>query len=143
MKTIQTGSKVTMHFTMFLEDGSVADSTKANGLPGTVEIGDGTLAPGFEANLIGLNAGAKHKFTVVAADAFGESKPENIYVLPVAQFPSTLSIAPGVIVEFTQRNGSVMPGIIRKIDATGVTVDFNHPLADQPITFDIEILEVS
>ena len=31
---------------------------------------------------------------------------------------------------------------IRQIDETGVTVDFNHPLAGQAITFDVEIIAV-
>lgn len=142
MTAIQTGSKVTMHFSMLLEDGSVADSTKVNDLPGTVVIGDGTLAPGFETNVLGLTAGDNHKFTVAAQDAFGEPNPQNIYQLPVAQFPAELKLEPGLIVEFTQPNESILPGVVRKIDAEGVTVDFNHPLAGQSVTFEVEILAV-
>ena len=142
-KIIAAGDQITMHFSMFLTDGSVADSTLANDKPGTVVIGDGTLSPGFESNLLGLKARDKKRFTLAANDAFGEPNEANVYILPVAQFPQELDLAPGLIVEFTQKNGSLLPGIVRKIDAEGVTVDFNHPLAGQAVTFEVEIVAVN
>lgn len=35
-----------------------------------------------------------------------------------------------------------MPGVVKSIDGESITVDFNHPLAEQNITFDIEVLEI-
>ena len=142
-KIIGADSEVTMHFSMYLEDGSVADSTKVNNLPGTVKIGDGTLSQGFESALFGLKANDQKKFTLPADDAFGEANPANIYVMPVAQFPADLALQEGLIVEFDQPNGVSLPGIVRKLDETGVTVDFNHPLAGQAVTFDVEIVEIT
>jgi len=143
MTVIQIGSKVKMHFSLILQDGSVADSTKVNNIPGELIIGDGTLHTGLEAHLLGLAAGDTHKFTVEPEHAFGERSQQNIYQLPVAKFSSEIELTPGNIVEFTQPNGSMLPGVIRKVDAEGVEVDFNHPLAGQPITFDVEIISVT
>ena len=139
---IQSGAKVTMHFSLQLADGSIADSTKVNNLPGTVIIGDGTLSKAFEQELAGLSAGDEKTFTLEAEDAFGKASAENVYILPHAQFDKDMNLQAGLIVEFEQANGSVLPGIIRKIDEEGVVVDFNHPLAGQTITFNVEILQV-
>ncbi len=143
VKTIAQGDKVTMHFSMHLADGSVADSTKVNNLPGQVVIGDGTLTPGFEAHLLGLKAGDNHQFNVAAEDAFGAINDANIYILPVAQFSQELDLQPGLIVEFEQPNGSKLPGTVRKISEEGVTVDFNHPLAGQDILFKVDIIAIN
>jgi FKBP-type peptidyl-prolyl cis-trans isomerase SlpA len=139
---IQPGSQVTMHFAMHLADGSVADSTKVNDLPGTLVIGDGTLTPGFEAHLMGLEAGAHVKFTAEPEDAFGMPNPQNIYIIPFAQFPAELELEPGLIVEFSQPNDRILPGMIRKLGNEGVTIDFNHPLAGQKIIFEVDIVDV-
>ena len=139
---IKEGSKVTMHFSMHLEDGSVADSTKVNDLPGTVVMGDGTLTPGFEANIMGLKSADKKAFTVEPEDAFGERNPDNIYILPVAQFPVDMALQPGLIVEFEQPNGVMLPGVVKNITEAGVAVDFSHPLAGQSVKFDVEIIAV-
>lgn len=56
------------HMNIVLEDGSTADST-ASGKPARLNIGDGTLSPAFEAQLVSLNEGDKHSFTLEAVDA--------------------------------------------------------------------------
>lgn len=43
---------------------------------------------------------------------------------------------------FSGPDGMEIPGIITEIACDSVTVDFNHPLAGQDITFDVEILSV-
>ncbi|MDN6229075.1 MAG: FKBP-type peptidyl-prolyl cis-trans isomerase, partial [Enterobacterales bacterium] len=48
----------------------------------------------------------------------------------------------GTIMMFTGRDGSEMPGIVREVACDSVTVDFNHPLAGHPVTFDVEVLEI-
>jgi FKBP-type peptidyl-prolyl cis-trans isomerase SlpA len=48
-----------------------------------------------------------------------------------------------MIIAFTQPDGTELPGIVREVTGDSVTVDFNHPLAGQVITFDVEILSVN
>jgi FKBP-type peptidyl-prolyl cis-trans isomerase SlpA len=51
-------------------------------------------------------------------------------------------VEPGMIYEFTTPAGDAVPGRIRSLEEGAVTVDFNHPLAGQPFSFEVEILEV-
>jgi FKBP-type peptidyl-prolyl cis-trans isomerase SlpA len=48
----------------------------------------------------------------------------------------------GMILAFSQPDGTEIPGIIRSAAGDSVTVDFNHPLAGQTVIFDVEIIDV-
>lgn len=136
-------SEVLFHFTLILGDGSIADSTKLQGKPAKLTMGDGSLTATFEACLLGLTEGESHSFELGPDDAFGPINPNNIHYMDRSQFSSDIELAEGAIVAFSQPNGSEIPGIIREVAGDSVTVDFNHPLSGQPVTFDVEILTVS
>ncbi|WP_341503062.1 FKBP-type peptidyl-prolyl cis-trans isomerase [Gallaecimonas sp. GXIMD4217] len=140
-KQIDSQSEVVMHFTIKLSDGSAADSTKVSGKPAKFRMGDGNVTENFEKCLLGLSEGEEASFTLAPEDAFGPSNPDNIYHLERSRFTEE---APeeGAIMLFAQPDGSEIPGIIRSVTDASVTVDFNHPLAGQEVTFEVEILEV-
>ena len=140
---IQSGSEVVFHFSIKLSDGSVADSTKVNNKPAKLTIGDGSLTEGFEQCLIGLVSGDEKSFTLQPEQAFGHPNPDNIYYLDRDKFGANVPAEEGAIVAFTQPDGTELPGVIRDVAGQSVTVDFNHPLAGQVLTFDVEILDVS
>lgn len=125
-----------------LADGSTADSTKASGKPARLNVGDGTLSPAFEAQLVTLAEGDKHSFTLEAIDAFGESNPDAIHYLDRSRFPADMSLEAGVIVSFAGPGGSEIPGIIRDVAGDSITVDLNHPLAGHKITFELDVVKV-
>lgn len=139
---INTGSEVLFHFSIKLSDGSVADSTKVSGKPAKLVMGDGSLTPGFEACLLGLEAGQEASFTLPPEQAFGMPNPDNIYYVERDKFGADVTPEEGAIIAFTQPDGSELPGVIRSVAGQSVTVDFNHPLAGQTLTFEVEILEV-
>ena len=139
-KTITNDSTIMMHITMKLSDGSAADSTKVNNKPAKVVLGDQSISPAFEEELIGLAVGSNKEFTLAAKDAFGESNPDNIHYVDRTKFSETPAEI-GSIVTFTQPGGEI-PGIIREVNDLSVTVDFNHPLAGQDITFAVDVVEI-
>ncbi|WOH39174.1 FKBP-type peptidyl-prolyl cis-trans isomerase [Thalassotalea fonticola] len=141
MKTIVEDSSILMHITMKLSDGSAADSTKVNNKPAKVNMGDQSLSPAFEQQLLGLNQGDSKEFTLEAKDAFGDVNPENIHYLDRQKFNSDTPAEVGSIVTFTQPGGEI-PGIIREVNDLSVTVDFNHPLAGQAITFAVDVVDI-
>ncbi|WP_199915601.1 FKBP-type peptidyl-prolyl cis-trans isomerase [Saccharobesus litoralis] len=142
-ETIQANSQVLLHFSILLEDGSAAESTKVHNKPAKFVMGDGSLTPSFEKCLLGLSAGDKQKFTLQPEDAFGQPNPDNIYHMDRTKFSADAPAEVGAILAFTNPDGSEIPGIVREVAGDSVTVDFNHPLAGQVVTFDVEILEVS
>ncbi len=126
---------------MKLSDGSAADSTKVNNKPARVNLGDNSLSKAFEAQLFGLTIGDSKEFTLEAVDAFGDVNPDNIHYVDRTKFSSDAPAEVGSIVTFTQPGGEI-PGVIREVNDLSVTVDFNHPLAGQAITFAVDIVEI-
>ncbi|MGD8108037.1 FKBP-type peptidyl-prolyl cis-trans isomerase [Pantoea sp. FN0302] len=141
--SVQRDSAVLLHFTLKLEDGSTAESTRANGKPALFRLGDGSLSEPLEAALLGLQSGDKKAFALEPEAAFGNVIPDLIQYFSRRDFMQAGEPEIGAIMLFTGMDGSEMPGVIREIAGDSITVDFNHPLAGHKVHFDIEVLEVN
>lgn len=142
MTQIKLGSEVVLHFDLKLADGSAAESTRVHNKPAKLVIGDGSLTDGFEQCLLGLVSGDKKQFVLPPEDAFGQPNPDNIHHVDRSKFDAQTPAKEGMIIAFSQPNGHEIPGIVRDVVGDSVTVDFNHPLAGQTVTFDVEIISV-
>ncbi|MGL4602031.1 MAG: FKBP-type peptidyl-prolyl cis-trans isomerase [Plesiomonas sp.] len=137
---IQADSRVLVHFDLLLSDGSAADSTRVENKPALFCFGDQSLSPALEAELLGLSVGDKKRFTLTPEQAFGLPNPDNIHHFERSRFAAETELETGMIMLFSQPDGQEIPGIVRAIAGDSVTIDFNHPLAGQAVTFDIEIM---
>ncbi len=143
---VAPGARVTLHFSLALQDGSMIDSNY-QAQPATFVVGDGNLLPGFEAALMGLQAGAKLNVVLPATEAFGEVQAGNIQTLPRHKFSGLLAnntdpVEPGTVLSFKDGGGHEIPGVVQKIDEDALVVDFNHPLAGRDIVFCADIISV-
>lgn len=134
-------SRVTLHFSLKLEDGTPIDSTLEK-KPATFTVGDGSLLPGFERALFGLRSGDETEIEIAPEAGFGQRNPANIQHLRRDRFSPELALTPGLVVSFDNGNGE-LPGVVQAFDDDGVTVDFNHPLAGQTILFAVKIIAVA
>ena len=139
---IGASSTVIFHFDIKLADGSAAESTRVHNKPAKSQMGDGSLSPAFEAQLMGLNAGDSKTFTLEPQDAFGMPNPDNIYYVDRSRFSLEAPAQVGMIIGFAMPDGSELPGLVRDVVGDSVTIDFNHPLAGQTLTFNVEIVQV-
>lgn len=140
---IQAGSQVTLHFSLLFADGAEIDTTR-NGKPATFTVGDGSLLPGFEAVLLDQQAGFADQITLAAQDAFGEHREQNVQVIDRSKFARLAPdevLEPGLVISFQAPDGE-LPGVVVAVYTQTVKVDFNHPLAGQPIIFDVSVLKV-
>ena len=143
---IDNKSSITMNFSLSLDSGEVIDSNFEKS-PVKFVMGDGNLLPGFENVLIGLKAGDRCQFSILPESAFGQSNPENIHCFARHQVETMLEndnqvLEIGLVLSFADKSKSELPGVISRIDGKNVYVDFNHPLSDKVILFDVHILEV-
>ena len=137
---VSENSKVTLHFSIELENGDLIESTFGY-KPGTFEMGDGSLLPGFERHLVGLNVGEKRSFTIPQQDAFGAHNPQNVQFFKASDFADT-ELSEGLIVSFADASGAELPGVIKSVSGDDIEVDFNHPLAGKTLIFTAEIVGV-
>jgi FKBP-type peptidyl-prolyl cis-trans isomerase SlpA len=139
--TIKADSTILVHITMKLSDGSAADSTKVNNKPAKIIMGDQSISAAFEAQLLGMTTGDSREFILDAVDAFGESNPDNIHYMDIDKFSAEVPAKIGNIITFSQPGGE-LPGMIKAVNGSSVTIDFNHPLAGQAVTFVIDLVEI-
>lgn len=139
---VSSGDTLSLRYAIRLRNGADIVSNFDEAKPDTLTLGDGTLAHALEQWLIGLKPGERHVFLLDPWQAFGMRSEEMIQTLAQADIPPEIKLEPDTLVEFSLPNGQSLPGRILEIDSSGVKVDFNHPLADCPIEFEVEVAEI-
>lgn len=137
----ELGDTVNLRYALRLTDGTEILSNFNDAEADWITLGDGTLAPKLEQWLIGLAAGERHVFLLDPDQAFGVSTPDKIHRLPRARIASDRPLNIDTLVEFTLDDGQTLTGKILNITMEHVEVDFNHPLADLPLQFEVEITQ--
>lgn len=131
---------VTFHYVLTNDKGDQIDSSRSSNNPMMFLEGAGQIIPGLEKVIGLLNVGDKRKVTVDAKDAYGEFDQKLIMSVPRDRFPKDAKIQEG---DQFRAGDAHEPGpifTVKSISATEVTLDGNHPLAGQNLTFDIEIV---
>ncbi|MFT7372188.1 MAG: FKBP-type peptidyl-prolyl cis-trans isomerase SlpA [Oleiphilaceae bacterium] len=132
---------VTLNFSLSLSNGDLIDTT-FDKQPAKFEFGDGQLPDGFQSYLVGMRAGEKNEWQVPPEKSFGMPNPNNLQVMKRADFAADLDLAEGLVVSFADASKSELPGVVKSFDEEKVTIDFNHPLAGEILSFKVEIIDV-
>lgn len=140
-KIVTKDSKVTLHFSLSLADGTPVDGT-ADGEPMTFSLGDGAMIAAFESVMLGMKAGDKQQVSLEPREAFGFPDDENKHWMERSAFSDDMELEEDLIVEFNTPAGDQIPGVLLEITDDKVMVDFNHPLAGHEIVFVVEILTI-
>jgi FKBP-type peptidyl-prolyl cis-trans isomerase SlpA len=137
---IDSGTTVTSHFSLTLENGHIVDSN-FEASPATFTVGDGNLLPGFESPLMGLFDGDEREFSILPENAFGQHNPQNVQAVERNNFEDG-ELELGTMFSFQNGDGE-LPGVVVEVQDNEVMVDFNHPLAGQIILFTVKIISVT
>ena len=157
---VQPGSFLTLHYRLSGPGGDVINTF--NDKPATLSLGTGELSPAMEQRLMGLQEGERSSFELPAGEAFGDRNPEMLQwvarrllnelgdpgeryqVGDVVQFPTPdgLGSYAGSVQQVGKdgRDGNGNGNGDGAADA--VLFDFNHPLAGQPVTFEVHLIGV-
>lgn len=142
MAQAKVGDQVAVHYTGKLDDGTVFDSSEGNE-PLQFAIGNGQLIPGFEQAVIGMSPGDSKTATIPADEAYGSYHPEMVLVIDRQQMPSEIPISVGLQLQIQQQEGQTIPVIVTDVSGSQVTLDANHPLAGEDLTFEIQLVEIA
>jgi FKBP-type peptidyl-prolyl cis-trans isomerase SlpA len=146
---VQPGSFLTLHYRLSGPDGADLINTFAD-KPATLSLGTGELAPAVERRLIGLAEGAHTTFQLAPGEAFGERNPELLQrvALSVLRKHGDPDERYGVgdVVQFPTPDGQgAFAGVLRELgppEEDWALFDFNHPLAGQPLSFEVQLIGV-
>ena len=143
--TIGPASFLTLHYRLSGPQGDVINTF--NDKPATLSLGSGELSPALEQRLLGLEEGAHTTFELAAGLAFGERNPD------MQQWVSKSLLKEfgdpdeqynvGDVVQFPAPTGQgSFAGAVQQVTDDAVLFDFNHPLANQPVTFEVQVIGI-
>ena len=146
MTTVEPGSFLTLHYRLSGPQGDVINTF--GGKPATLSLGAGELSPAVEERLIGLAEGAHDTFELPAGAAFGERNPDMIQWLARKELDRlgdpNERYAIGDVIQLPTPDGQgQFAAVVQAVrDDGALQLDFNHPLAGQPVTFEVEVIGV-
>jgi FKBP-type peptidyl-prolyl cis-trans isomerase 2 len=141
MAKAKPGDTVSIHYTGTLDDGSQFDSS-AGREPLEFTLGEGQVIPGFDAAVDGLEEGERVTVRIAPEDAYGEPDPRLIQTIDRSQLPPQIQVEKGLQLQAGQPNGRRMVVTVVDFDDQTVTLDGNHELAGQALTFAIELVKI-
>ncbi|OIQ77964.1 FKBP-type 16 kDa peptidyl-prolyl cis-trans isomerase [mine drainage metagenome] len=146
---VQPGSFLTLHYRLSGPVGDVINTFDSSA--STLTLGTGQLAPALEACLLGLGEGTRRVFELPAGEAFGPRSADMLQWLARQELMDmgieNEQYAVGDVLHFPTPDGKAQfAGVITDFrtgsKGDAVLMDFNHPLAGQPVTFEVLLIGV-
>ena len=156
MAQAKEADKVSIHFVGKLADGTIIDSTYPDPEheachdedcchehgPMELTIGAGEFYIPIETALVGMQVGEKKTLVITPEDAFGDYDPECVFSVKRTELPEEIDPEVGMELEVTNEDDEAFMVTIVEVNDDEVTLDPNHPLAGEELTYEFELLEI-
>ena len=136
MLPIAEGSRVTLDYTVTLPDKTVVDTTVGKEPFSYIHGGHQITPIALEHELTGLKPGNRKRIVLTAARAFGLYDEKKRLKVPIGSVPADTTV--GAVL----RSEEGLEARVIEMNADGVVLDANHPLAGKNLVFDVNILKV-
>jgi FKBP-type peptidyl-prolyl cis-trans isomerase 2 len=137
---IESGKMVCLEYVLSLVDGTVVDSTEGSGL-WTYVHGETKMPPGLSRGVEGLEVGEHAHLELSPEDAFGAIDPAAFQDVPRTMVPAS-ALRVGYAGELPGPGGTLIPFRIQAIHQETVTLNLNHPLAGEPVIFEVWVRHI-
>lgn len=136
----RSGDTVRVHYKGTLGDGQVFDSSEGRE-PLEFTLGTGQVIAGFDEAVTGMRPGEEKEVTIPSAEAYGDPREELILRVGRENFPE--GVEPEVGQQFQVSQGG-QPFVVTVIDVAddAITLDANHPLAGEDLTFALQLVQI-
>jgi peptidylprolyl isomerase len=140
MAQVKEGDQVKVHYKGTLNDDSEFDSSEG-GDPVEFTVGSGEVIPGFDKAVLGMSVGESRSFKIPVDEAYGPHREELVLTVERSLMPPDLNpgVGDGLVLEQDEQKMEV---VVTDVNATHVTMDANHPLAGEELSFTIELVEI-
>jgi len=142
MQRVEFGSVVTLDYDVLLDSGEEIDSSAKNGRL-QVRVGEWKALPGLGPRLVGLAEGDERLIRLSPPEAFGEWNPDAIMTMRESRLAGDTSLEDGATIRVETADGSSAICRAYRIEEDRVALDFNHPLAGEPLILFVRIVGVS
>lgn len=138
---ISANKVVSIDYTLTNDQGQVLDSSSGRG-PLAYLQGHHNIISGLENALEGLSAGDSVRVTIAPADAYGERDESLRQAVPRRMFEDAEQVTVGMQFHTVTEQGQQQIVTVTAVEVEHVTVDANHPLAGETLTFDVTVVDV-
>ncbi len=135
---IKNGQKISLEYTVFLEDGTQVDSNIGED-PLVFVLGSHQVFPALEQALLGLKIGDTKQVTLKPEEAYGPIVKEAFREVGLETVPDQFR-KEGAVLGIQDPAGGVYPIRVHQIRDQKVILDFNHPLAGKSLRFDVKVV---
>ncbi|MDY6964546.1 MAG: peptidylprolyl isomerase [Halobacteriota archaeon] len=137
----QSGDTVKVHYTGTLDDGTVFDSSIGRD-PLQFTVDSGQMIVGFNRAVNGMKLGEKKTVKIPADQAYGQYREDLVQVVNRSELPEEMEPEVGQQLMSQQADGRIIVFTVISISELNVTLDANHRLAGEDLTFEIELVEI-
>lgn len=138
---VKKGDTVRVNYTGKFDDGTVFDSSEDRE-PLEFTVGEGEVIEGFDESVVGMSPGESKTITVSMEKAYGPHREDRVLAVNRNEFPPNIEPEVGQQFEIEQPNGMSIAVTVTDVSEDAVTLDANHPLAGEDLTFDIQLVEI-
>lgn len=130
-----------VHYHGRLTNGTTFDSSEGRD-PLQFKVGAGMVIKGFDNGVLDMTIGEKRTLNIPVEEAYGPKSEELIMDFPKANIPADLNPEVGMELQMSNPQGQVFPVKVAAVGSEFIKLDANHPLAGEPLIFDIELVEI-
>ncbi|MBI2002041.1 MAG: FKBP-type peptidyl-prolyl cis-trans isomerase [candidate division NC10 bacterium] len=138
---VEWGSLVWLDYDAFLDSGKQFDSSEVNGSL-RLRVGEWQALPGLGEKLLGLQEGDERLIRLAPSEAFGEWDLEAVLTMRESRLAGEVPLEDGMLLQVETGSGLSAVCRVYRIAEDRVALDFNHPLAGEPLTLFIRVRKV-
>lgn len=132
---------VTFHYSLLNDQKELLDDSRESE-PLPYLHGHSNILPGLEQALEGKQVGDQLEVNLSAEQAYGLPDESLIMQMDAAEFINMPDLSVGAHCQMEDEQGNLQVVKVTAIDDKYVTVDGNHPLVGQALTFVVDVVEV-
>ncbi|MBN1236424.1 MAG: peptidylprolyl isomerase [Methanotrichaceae archaeon] len=141
MVQAKMGDTVKVHYSGKLSTGVLFDTSEGSD-PLQFELGSGNLIQGFEEAIVGMSPGESKTVQIPPEKAYGRYREDRVIKIDKKDLPEGIVPVEGMTLEICASNGVMVPVQVSEIEGSTVTLDANHLLCEQTLTFEIKLIEI-
>lgn len=138
---VQWGSLVSLDYEILLDSGEQVDSSEVNG-PLSLRVGEWRALPGLGEKLVGLDSGDERLIRLTPGEAFGDWDPNAIMTMRQTKLIGDTPLEDGTTLRIETEDGTSAICRAYQVAENRLALDFNHPLAGQPLTLFVRVKAV-
>ena len=136
---LKSNQVITINFILKDTEGNIIEATTTDN-PFSFISGGQQILPKLEENILSMLIGSKRTVILEPEEAYGVYDDSALQHVNRSEFPEDTDLQEGITFVADAPDGQQLPFVIKSVDGENITIDFNHPLAGQTLTFDVELL---